>query len=102
MAEETTETTTTEEPEGISEDELRGIFADEVKKELDARGLTAEVVEKVGGLGDFVSKLFEDNKGDGGEGLLDKIGTMIDEKLKGISSGNGGEKKEHTPKIKIF
>ena len=94
------------EDKGISEDELRGIFNDEVKKELDARGLTAEVVAGLGGIGDFVAGLFEENKpGDNSESLLEKIGTLIDEKLKGLgNSGNGkAEVKEpRKPKLNVF
>lgn len=96
MAEETTETTETTESEGISEEELRAMIGDE----LDSRIST--ITDSIGGIADsIVEKL----KGEGGstseEGLLDKIGTMIDDKLKALPNGTS-EKKPREPKIRIF
>lgn len=112
MAENTDDTTVVEEQdERMTEEDLRGIFSDEIKKELDERGFTGEVLEKLGGVTDLIDGLFEKHKpGDNTEGLLERIGTMIDEKLAALASGkpapkaegeeNGKAKRE--PRLKIF
>lgn len=93
------------ESRGISEDELKTIFRSQVREELDERGVTKEVIEKLN-IFDSLEGLFEKHSGGSGvdkDSLLGEIGKLIDDKLKGISSGgsNGGTK-ERAPKIRIF
>lgn len=83
--------------EGISEDDLRKLVGEEIESRLSSvtdaiSGLTDSIVEKLKGEGS--GSVSEDS-------LLEKIGGIIDDKLKGVTSANG-EKKEHKPKIKIF
>lgn len=93
------------ENQGISEDELKTIFRTQVKEELDERGVTKEVIEKLN-IFDSLEGLFEKHSGSGGvdkDSLLGEIGKLIDDKLKGISTGGGnGGTKERNPKIRIF
>lgn len=92
------------ENQGISEEELKGIFRSQVKEELDERGLTKEIIEKLN-IFDSLEGLFEKHSGSGGvdkDSLLGDIGKLIDDKLKGISSGGGNGTKEREPKIRIF
>lgn len=85
------------EPEGISEDDLRKMIGEEIDSRL------TSVTDAIAGIGDSI---FDKLKGEGSsdsEGLLSKIGEMIDEKLKNLpSGGNGTAKKEHVPKLRVF
>lgn len=86
---------------GIEVEELRSIFRSEVKAELDERGITKEVADKLGIL-DGLEGLFEKHKGEpmNEEGLLGKIGSMIDSKLEGKNVGGG--KTERQPRLRVF
>lgn len=100
MAEET-ETTEEVQPAEVTEDDLRKLVGEVVEEKLSA------ITDGIGGLTDsIVEKL----RGDGSseDSLLEKIGGMIDEKLKGLggsgkgSGGNGNETTERIPKLRIF
>jgi len=92
-------------PEGISEDELRSMISTSLDEKLNERGITAEVFEKIGKLDilDSLGDLFEKKKTEpvDRESLLGDIGKLIDDKIKGISTG-GGNGQPREPKIKIF
>lgn len=98
MADKTEETTAEETPDassdGITEDDLRKLIGEVVEEKL------STISEGLGGLADGI---FDRLKGssDTSESLLEKIGSLIDEKFKNMPSGENG-KKEHTPKIRIF
>lgn len=94
-------------PEGVSEEELKNIVGEAVDSKLNDRGLTKEVMEKLSKLDilDGIEGLFEKHKSGGvdKEGLLSEIGTLIDKKLSGIGSGSGGgNSTERQPKIRIL
>lgn len=84
------------EPEGISEDDLRKMIGEEIDTRL------TSVTDAIAGIGDSI---FDKLKGEGSsdsDGMLSKIGELIDEKLKNLPGGNGPVKKEHVPKLKVF
>ena len=94
--------------DGISEDELRGMISETLDSKLEERGITAEAFERLGKLDilDSIGEMFEKNKSEpvDSEGLLTKVSEMLDDKLKGFSSGSGGGngKSERKPRINIF
>jgi hypothetical protein len=102
VAEETKPNESAEEvtPAEVTEDDLRKLVGEVVEEKL-------SVISD--GIGGIVDSVVEKLKGEGSseEGLLEKIGTMIDEKLKGIGgsgttpAGNGA-KEERIPKLRIF
>lgn len=98
------ETTSTEEetppaPAEVTEDDLRKLIGEVFDQKLEEKlgGITE-------GIGGAIESVFEKMKGETGseDSLLEKIGGLIDEKLKGFSTGTGNAKKEHVPKIRIF
>jgi len=98
----TDEPTGNEEPEGISEDDLRNIIGEVVEEKL---GVVADTLNPANLL-EGIKGLLGEREGGGDppsdDSLLERIGTMIDEKLQGLGSGENGGKKEHVPKLKIF
>lgn len=96
--------TTPEPSDGISEDDLKKLVGEVVEEKLSSIG------DGISGLADAIVEKLTAGNSSTEEGLLEKIGGMIDEKLKGISSGgsgggNGGgtsESKERVPKLKVF
>ena len=98
MAEEKNETTTETTDEGISEDDLRKMIGEEIDSRL------SSVTDAIGGLTDsIVDKLKgEGTSGVSEESLLEKIGGMIDEKMKGVSANGSKTKEPHKPKLRIF
>lgn len=101
MAEETTSNEEVQ-PAEVTEDDLRNLIGEEIDKRV--TGLS----DGISGLADsIVEKL----KGDGSneDGLLEKIGNMIDEKMKGLggssktdngkTEANSGER---IPRFRVF
>lgn len=100
MADDTTESDEVK-PAEITEDDLRNLIGEVVEEKLSG------ISEGVSGLADSILEKLKGEGSSNEEGLLEKIGTMIDEKLKGNSSddggkGNGEAPKERQPKIRIF
>jgi len=99
VAEETNETTEEVKPAEVTEDDLRALIGDVVEEKLG--GLT----DSIAGLADSV---FDKIKGDSESSeasLMEKVGNMIDEKLKGVGTGtkeNENGPVERVPKIRIF
>lgn len=90
----TDEITTTPPSEGLTEDELKNIVGDVVDAKLEPimgklDGINLPDLEAFkGGILEEVGKLITANKTTpvDEEGLLGKVGTMLDEKMKGISN----------------
>lgn len=94
-------TTTTD--EGISEDDLRSIIGEVVEEKLEGfseKLNPANLLEGIKGL--LSERGTPEGETPSDDSLLEKIGNMIDEKLQGLATGTNGEKKEHTPKLRIF
>lgn len=106
MAEETKNESTETPPDGITEDQLRSLVGEVVEEKISSIG------EGINGLAESIVEKLTASGSSSEEGLLNKIGGMIDEKLKGISSGGSGsgsgsgngnsEGKERVPKLKVF
>lgn len=100
MADKENETTEEVQPAEVTEDDLKRIVGEAVDERLSG------ISDSIGGLAEsIVEKLKGDGSSD--DSLLEKIGGMIDEKIKGIPSGGSNEgsgngKSEREPKIKIF
>jgi hypothetical protein len=88
-------------PAEVTEDDLRKLVGEVVEEKL------AVVSDGIGGI---VDSVVEKLKGDGSneDSLLERLGGMMDEKLKGIGgsakeTGNGAtETGERVPKLRIF
>lgn len=87
-------------PAEVTEDDLRNLVGEVVEEKL------SSISDGIGGLADSI---LEKLKGEGSstdDSLLEKIGGMIDEKLKGFGgkpTGNGTtETGERVPKLRIF
>jgi hypothetical protein len=89
-------------PAEVTEDDLRKLVGEVVEEKL------STISDGIGGIADSI---VESLKGDGSseDSLLEKIGGMFDEKLKGIGgsggtkTGNGAtETGERVPKLRIF
>jgi hypothetical protein len=85
--------------DGISEDDLRKLIGEELDSRL------SKVTEGFGGIVDGIVEKLKGEAGSEGstvseDSLMEKIGNMIDEKLKGVSNGNVQKPRE--PKIRIF
>jgi hypothetical protein len=87
-------------PAEVTEDDLRKLVGEVVEEKL------SSITEGISGLTDsIVEKLKGDGSSD--DSLLEKIGGMIDEKLKGLGNGKptpsgNGSTEERIPKLRIF
>lgn len=105
MADKPDETGTDNQPEGISEDDLRSIIGEVVEEKLGAVTETlnpANLLEEIKGLLSSGGGSGEEGTAGTDDSLLERIGTMIDEKLANLGTSGNGEKKEHVPKLRVF
>ena len=86
-----------EQPEGFSEADMRNMIGEELDSRFSA------ITDSFGGIVDGIVDRLKSEGGTHDEtSLLEKIGGMIDEKLKGLPSGSKEEAKLREPKLRIF